>query len=154
VIVFGLLIGLVTINKILSLEDMTIREKLFVRLPFSVYSGWITISSVTSIITLLISIRWQGFGVSEYIWVIFLLVLITMIVTYRSQKDKDLVYCLTVIWAYIGILYKHVSKDALNGQYPQVITTTIISIAVLVIGAGYLILRKKKHRIQSIDNEV
>jgi hypothetical protein len=145
-IIFGLLIGLITFNRILSHEDMTLGEKLLVRLLFSVYFGWITISSVTSIFTLMVSIRAKGFGIPEYIWSIFILVVITTIVSYRTQINKDLAYCFTVIWAYIGILYKHVSENALNGLYPQLIVTTIICIVVLILGAGYLIFRKKKHR--------
>jgi hypothetical protein len=151
VIIFGLLIGLITFNKILSLEDMTISEKLFVRLPFSVYYGWITISSVTNIFTLMVSIRSQVFGIPEYIWSIIVLVLITAIVSYRTQINKDLVYCLTVIWAYVGILYERVSENAMNGQYLKLITTTIICIVVLILGAGYLILRKKKNSTQKIE---
>jgi hypothetical protein len=54
-----------------------------------------------------------------------------------------MVYGFTVIWGYIGILVKHISKLNLSGKYPDIITTIIVCIIVLTVGEGYLYLSKK-----------
>jgi len=95
---------------------------------------------------LLVSIRWNGLEISDTIRTIIILVLLFCIVTYRTFKNKDIAYCLAVIWAYVGILVKHTSETELNGQYPQIILSVIVCIVLLTLEVGYLyhhLLRKK-----------
>ena len=44
-------------------EKLDQKEKLFIRLPFSVYFGWITVATIANITTLLVDIGWNGFGI-------------------------------------------------------------------------------------------
>jgi len=44
-------------------------------------------------------------------------------------KDKNIFYALVLIWAYLGILIKHVSANGFGGQYTSVIVTVLVSMA-------------------------
>ena len=140
-----MLVCLIYINRALSLEDLSKKEKIMIRLPFSIYYGWITVATVANVSILLVSIRWKGFGLPESFWTIVILVIILLITSYRTQQNKDPVYGLTIIWGYIGVLVKHISKFGLDGKYPEIIGTIIICIILLVTGEGYLYLVRKKH---------
>ena len=145
--IFIILMCLNIICKALSTEELTNREKLLIRLPFSIYFGWITVATIANIMILLVSIRWNGLEIFEAIKIMIILALVFCIVTYSTFKNKDIAYCFTVIWAYVGILVKHTSETELNGQYPQIILTVIVCIVLFVVEAGYLYIHllKKKH---------
>ncbi len=147
VIVTILVIALSIINKTLSQENLSKSEKVFVRLPFSIGYGYMLMWLIINTITLLKSIRWNFLGISEEIWMIGVLAFVLCIVSYRTQKNKDIAYCLTVLWVYIGILMKHILKSELDGQYAEVIIALIIYILILLGNAGYLMISNRKREL-------
>ena len=54
----------------IGFEKVSFREKLFVHVPISVYIGWITVATIANVTAVLVTIGWDGFGVSEEIWAI------------------------------------------------------------------------------------
>lgn len=124
-----LLILLIKIADILRVEKMTSVEKLFISAPFSVYFGWITVAAIANITVFLVSIRWNGFGIADFIWTSIILLVGTLIGILRMHKDKNFTYGLVLIWAYLGILLKHLSADGFDRQYPGVIFTVITCLA-------------------------
>jgi hypothetical protein len=88
---FLLLATLVAIYMRLNIgkSAVSLREKLAVHLPFSVYLGWITIASIANVAVFLFSENWDGFGISQETWatliiIIALLVTLLVIVTRRD----------------------------------------------------------------------
>ncbi|MFW6378770.1 MAG: hypothetical protein ACOCZV_01995, partial [Nanoarchaeota archaeon] len=49
---------------------------------------------------------------------------------------------LVFIWAYLGILLKHLSPDGFAGQYPSVIVTVIICLILFGVVVGRLVYKK------------
>ena len=133
-----LLISLIKITDIINKEKLSTKEKYFVRLPFSVYFGWITVATIANITVFLVSINWNGFGISEQIWTVVILLAGLLIGALRMMKDKILAYGFVLVWAYVGILIKHLSADGFARQYEEVIITVIISIITFVIGLVYI----------------
>jgi len=89
------------------------REKLAVHLPFSVYLGWITIASIANVSVELVSIKWDGFGISQETWaylIIFVAMVIALIVI---ATRKDVAYELVIIWALIGISVKQSGNQSI-----------------------------------------
>lgn len=130
VIMLVLLVTLILLADILNKEKFTFLEKSFLRLPFSVYFGWITVATIANITVLLVSINWNGWGISEQIWTIIILLVGMLIGIVRALKDKNIPYISVLIWAYAGILLKHMSENGFSGQYPNIILTLIISMVV------------------------
>lgn len=134
-----ILVCLIMIANRLSAEEFSAREKIFIRLPFSIYFGWITVATIANVTTFLVSIGWGGsLGASDQFWMIIVLLVGTAIGIARMRQDRDIAYGLVILWAYAGILNKHISPTEFAGQYPSVIIFAIITIIILVVAKVFL----------------
>jgi uncharacterized membrane protein (UPF0136 family) len=131
-IMAALLILLIKIADTLRGETMTVQEKIFVSIPFSVYFGWITVAAIANVTVFLVSIGWNGFGIADFIWTSIILLVGATIGIFRMHKDQNIAYGLVLIWAYLGILLKHSSVGDFGGQYPSIIVTTSVCLALFV----------------------
>ena len=138
-----LLITLIKIADMVNTRKLTGKQKLFIRLPFSVYFGWITVATIANITALLVSIQWNGFGISESIWTCLILVIGLVIGILRMNKDWNSTYGLVFVWAYSGILLKHVSPSGFDGNYPYIMGTIAVCLAVLLINIGRILLKRR-----------
>jgi hypothetical protein len=121
-----LLFLLIKIADICRLEKFTTLQKVLISAPFSIYFGWITVASIANVTVFLVSIGWNGFGLADFIWTILILFVGALIGILRSLKDKNIFYVLVLIWAYLGILFKHLSVSGFDGQYPSIIVSVIV----------------------------
>ncbi|NMB48754.1 tryptophan-rich sensory protein [Candidatus Kuenenbacteria bacterium] len=121
IIIIAMLVSLIKIADILRAS----KERWLVRLPFSVYFGWITVATIANITVLLVSLGWNGFGLSEVFWTVLILIVGAVIGSWRLMHDRCIPYGLVLLWAYGAILSKHLSAAAFNGQYPAVIWTVV-----------------------------
>lgn len=121
-----LLFLLIKIADICHLEKFTTLQKVLISAPFSIYFGWITVASIANVTVFLVSIGWNGFGLADFIWTILILFVGALIGILRSLKDKNIFYVLVLIWAYLGILFKHLSVSGFDGQYPSIIVSVIV----------------------------
>ncbi len=64
----------------ISKSPVLLRERIAVHAPFSVYFGWITIASIANVAAALVSVGWDGFGLSSETWGI-LVVIIALLTT-------------------------------------------------------------------------
>lgn len=137
-----LLFLLIKIADILGKEKLLSWQRVFIGAPFSIYFGWITIATVANITVFLVSIGWNGFGISDVVWTSLILLIAALIGILRMRKDNSVAYGLVLIWAYLGILLKHLSVDGYNGQYPMVIATAVVCV-ILYMGVLVKIILKK-----------
>ncbi len=144
VLMLVILFSLIAINFMTKNAVLSGRERLFIRLPFSVYFGWITVATIANVTTLLVDMGWNGFGISESIWTIMILAVGAAIGILTMFFFRDMAYGLVFIWAYSGILYKHISPDGFDGAYIFVIIAASISIFLFVMAEGYLFFSKRK----------
>lgn len=146
ILIVTILVLLIAINVIIKKEDLSLKEKFFIRLPFSVYFGWITVATIANITVYLVSIGWKGFGIGENIWAMIILLVGVLIGGLTTIKQRDIAYGLVLIWAYGGIYSKHISESGWNSEYPLVIATITISLGILVLTLLYTFYRKGKDR--------
>jgi len=128
-----LLITLIHISSYFEGGSLSIKENLFLRVPFSVYFGWITVATVANITILLVKWNWDGFGLSSQFWTILILVVTLGIASAVIHFKRDLAYGLVIIWAFGGIIAKHLDKNGWNGQYPYVLYTLYACLAILIL---------------------
>ena len=126
-------------SKTIRKEYLTTREKLLIKLPFSVSYGWATIAVVSHTVILLVSIGWDGFGIPEPAWIVLLIAMLTAFVIHRGIRNKDFAYYLAVLWAYIGILLRHMENNGFAGHYPVVIVALISGMIAIAVGIIYLL---------------
>jgi hypothetical protein len=130
---------LIVINQVIKSEQLTEREDFFIKLPFSVYFGWITIATIANATTLLVSLGWNGFGLADATWAIIIIFVGMIIGLATTLKNRDIAYGLVLIWAYAGIWVKHTSSSGFSSQYPSVITTVIVCLIIFVLAEAYVI---------------
>lgn len=143
VLMIVILVCLILISKTINSNKLSKEERLFIRLPFSVYFGWITVATIANATTLLVSLGWDGFGISETVWTIIVLVMGMVIGIAVINNNVDFAYGLALIWAYYGILVKHISENGFNGEYPSIIVTVVVCIIIFIITLINLFIRKK-----------
>lgn len=137
-----LLILLIKIADILRAEQFFVLEKLFIKTPFSVYFGWITVAAIANITVFLVSVGFKGFGIKDFVWTSIILLVGALIGILRMLKDRSVPYGLVLVWAYSGILLKHISATGFNRQYPSVIVTVIVCL-VAFLGTIFILAYKK-----------
>ena len=141
-----ILVSLILTNQRIRSSALTQKEKLFVAGPFSVYFGWITVATIANTVTLLVSMGWNRFGVSEAAWTAVALLAGTLIGVLVTLKNKDVLYGLVLIWAFAGILYKHVSPAMFNSSYPLVIGAAIAAIAIVLVAVIVAGVKRAKNK--------
>ncbi|ALB46569.1 hypothetical protein [Clostridium beijerinckii] len=141
ILMIVILVSLVLIIKTVKKEELSLREKLFLKLPFSIYYGWITIATIANAVVLMVSLGLRNIGMSE-IYTSIIIVLGVFLGIRIMLKNKDIAYGLVIIWAYIGILIKHTAQDGFGGQYHLIINSLIISLVLLTLIEVYLILKR------------
>lgn len=133
-----LLVALIMLADVINKKEFSLTEKICLRLPFSIYFGWITVATIANISVFLVSINWDGFGIAESIWTIIVLLVGAAIGIIRGIKDRNISYLAVFIWAYGGILLKHTSAEGFAGGYPNIITTLFVCLALFLGTIGWI----------------
>lgn len=108
------------------------KEYVAVRLPFTVYFGWITVATIANITTWLVSIGFNGGPFKPGVWMVAIVFVGLAIAIMTAARNRDPAYVAVFIWAYIGILLKHLSDQGFKGMYPSVIIAVTICITLLM----------------------
>jgi hypothetical protein len=128
VLMFLLLVTLIAIYLRLNIGKSTVplREKLAVHLPFSVYLGWITIASIANVAVMLVSVGWDGFGISQETWATLIIIIALIITLLVIAMRRDVAYGLVIIWALSGIAVK-------QGENQTIVTLIEVSAGIILI---------------------
>jgi len=145
-----ILLCLILINKAINKQELTRRDKFFIRLPFSVYFGWITVAAVANVTVLLVSLGWNGFGLSEELWTVIILIVAALIGTVTSITNMDMAYDAVLIWAYFGILAKHISQSGYSWEYPAVVITAASCLVLFAAVLVFIFLSRRRTGGQKI----
>jgi hypothetical protein len=139
---FLLLASLILIYTRLGIgkSPVPLREKLAVHVPFSVYLGWITIASIANVSVTLVSVNWNGFGISSEIWASLIIIVALVITLLVLATRRDIAYGLVIVWALIGIAVKQ------SGNQNIVTLTEASAIVILLALAATILLGKFKRR--------
>ena len=143
-IMIVLLVSLIIIALDIKKSKLSFRDILFIKLPFSIYFGWITVATIANITAMLVAIGWNGFGISDATWTIIILIIGAIIGIITTIYLKNCPYTFSIIWAYIAIIVNHCSKNGFNKAYPGIIWTSSICLALLLASVIYVFITKKK----------
>lgn len=139
-----ILLCLIIINVRLHSTKLDVNEKICVRLPFSIYFGWITVATIANVTVFFVSIGWDGWGLSDQVWTIIIIIVGLMISMATTWKHQDIAYGLVVLWAYSGILIKHLASNGFDGEYPAIIITVVSSLVAILLTLLLVIIKRKR----------
>lgn len=146
VLMLIILVSLIIINGMTVKADLSFKEKFFIRLPFSVYFGWITVATIANITAYFVSIDWNGFGLSDQTWTVIILLVGTVIGIATLLKNWVASYGFVLVWAYVGIYNQHVSPEGWNEAYPGIILTVSICIVLLTLLSLWVLVKRRKRK--------
>lgn len=101
-----------------------------VRVPFSLYLGWITVATIANASYVLLDGGFNGFGIDFVTWGAIMIAIGGIIAGVFAYLNSDLAYAAVIVWAFAGIIgrYPDVGVVAL----PAGILAALVAIAALV----------------------
>lgn len=126
-----LLVALIKCLFLIVSAKLTPQERLWIQRPFSIYLGWIMVATIANITALLVKWNWNAFGMTEAAMTGTILLIGMMITGLTILKFKDSSIGAVVLWAYYGILVRHVGAKGFGGMYPSVVNIVIAAVAVI-----------------------
>ena len=112
----------------------TIDRRNFLQIPFGLYLGWISVATVANITAWLVSRQWTGFGLSEKLWTEIMIGVATLLAVLMVYSWRNIPYALAVIWALLGITWKH--QQLFGVPFSTVIVTAYAGILLLLLLVG------------------
>lgn len=148
VAMLGLLLSLIAIYFRLGIgrEPVSRAETWSVRIPFSIYLGWVTVATIANATSLLDYLRWGGWGISEQVWAVIMLAVGLLIATAVAITRSDTAYMLVIVWAFAGIGVKHAGA-------PLVGTSAWLAAGLALLVAGWTLVRKARSRRSAFATE-
>ncbi|HAS74602.1 MAG TPA: lantibiotic ABC transporter permease [Clostridiales bacterium UBA8960] len=148
-LMFTILFSLLRCMRWIGSAKLTSQERLWIKKPFSIYLGWILVATIANMTVLFVKWDWQFWGISESA-ITGTILLIGMVISGLSVlKFKDSLIGAVVLWAYYGILVKHIGVKGFNQMYPSVVNITIASIA----GIISVMIYNSYHRIEALKQK-
>jgi hypothetical protein len=108
-----------------------------VRVPFSIYLGWISVATIANVSDVLDFVGWNQFGISDGTWMIAILAVVVALAGVMNYIRRDIAYTAVLLWALAGIGVKFPAQG--------IVTTAIwvaFGLVALTLAGSYLIKRK------------
>lgn len=132
-IMLGLLFTLTVINIQLNQE-----KQQFLKVIFGVYLGWILIATIANATAGLVSIQWNGFGLSEVTWTIILICAGILVASFNMIRLENPYLAISVAWAFLGIVIKR------SADQPTIVLTAKIAMVLVLLAGAFTIYRMVK----------
>lgn len=110
------------------------------RLPFSLYTGWITVASIANISCLQIAMGWDNMGLSAVDWTLLKLAIAGAIGAAVILRLRDIPYVLVIAWAAYGIASRQVATPEVVGA------AATLSLLATLLAVAEVIRRAYSHR--------
>ncbi len=109
----------------------------WLRVPFSLYFAWICVALIANVTIMLVALDAPLLGLREETWLIMVLVIAAAIGIVTVLTTRDVAFGLVFIWAFAGILSRHVSAAGLNMAYPSAVSVLSVFIVALIVTNVY-----------------
>lgn len=121
----------IVVNNKMELTNGPLKRFAFVWWPFCIYSGWISVALITNIAAYLTKINWNGFGISEVFWTIFMIGAAGGINIFMIWNRNMREFALVGVWALVAIAVAN------REEMPIIVQTSIIMAAIIFINIAF-----------------
>jgi hypothetical protein len=122
-------------------KEVSFRQEntFWITVPFGLYTGWLSVATITNIAVWLKDAGWQGGAFGEPTWTVIMIAIALALGIVVSYRFKDLSFPLVIAWATFAIYI------ARKNEHSTVATTALITAVIMIlwaIGYGLWLLRK------------
>lgn len=143
VIIVGMLITALVMHRMLEIGKTKVYGlERVLRLPFSLYAGWLTAATILNTSGVLAVNDWNALGVAYPVWGVIMLFIATVIGLLTRFRWNDPVYGAVFVWAFAGVVIARpeiplvaVSAGAL---------AVVFALSLLMPTTGFLFGRRRK----------
>ena len=116
VIIVGMLVTALFMHRTLGIGRTRVYglERLL-RVPFSLYAGWLTVATVVNAAGVLVVSGWDGFVLGHLVWGVAMLVVASAIGLVTRFRWDDPVYGAVFVWALVGVSLKRPDVPVVAG---------------------------------------
>lgn len=125
-------------------NDKIKKDNLFnlcIKLPISLYLGWITVATIANATVVLFNIGFTGSPIPPQIWSTLLIVIAGILGSLFILNKRDIIYSIVILWSTFGIAYKFSSEISIVSGV--IITWIMILFSILIIFYKDKILNKR-----------
>lgn len=115
-----------------SQTDTPAGERWAVRLPFSIYLGWITVATVANAAHVFVHAGWKGEPFGALPWLIIMYLVALVLAALMAFLRHDVAYLLVLVWAFAGIAVNYSSMTGVLIS-SVVFALVVAMLAVLVV---------------------
>lgn len=115
-------------------SNVSMSERWFVRLPFSVYLGWVTVATIANTTILFVHWGWSGAPGGPQCWTVLTLAAAVGIAWAALWQRRDAAFALVIAWALFGIF----SKRTADLSTPDGWVETAAAAGLAIVGIGLI----------------
>jgi len=83
--------------------DLDAFQRWLMKVPFSIYLGWISVATIANASQVLFFYNWGGWGIPAAVWAVVMLITALIIGLIMNWRENDIPYVLVLVWAFAGI---------------------------------------------------
>lgn len=122
---------LLLLYSLIRLYLITRPDRWALRVPVSIYLGWITVATIANATALLVALGWKGGFLSEPAWAIIMMTIAVVLSSIIRFRHRDPYYQVVVIWAIFGIYLKFIGSTLPSASSMQVVALILIGLMTL-----------------------
>jgi len=117
----------------------------FVKVPISVYLGWISVATIANITTLLVDHGITDLGLGAANWAAIMFAIAGLLGLYMVWSRKDIFFAAVILWASYGAYSKRIIDGSDQDSIVELITQgNIIAMAVAILVGIFLVFKSNK----------
>jgi len=95
-------------------------DNIFILTMSSMYLGWISVATIANVTALLVSMGWNGWGMTEPMWASIMIIIAAILGITAVFSKQDIPFALVIIWALWGIYSK---QSPIETEASQMVAT-------------------------------
>ena len=131
-IMLGLLsVLIVAFKKANTEKNLSMKLKIWTKLPFTIYLAWISVATIANIAALLVSLNWKGGFLSEQVWTVIMMSVAAGLAFVITARLRAFWFSAVIMWALLGIFLKMRESDSEFIVYTSLLLIMILAINIL-----------------------
>ena len=120
ILMIVILVTLILSYRIINIKDSNVKptfgQRFFVQLPFSLYTGWISVAFIANLSIVQADLGLNSFILSPTNWTLLKLAFTGAVGSLVLLIRKDIIFTLVIAWAGFGISVKQISAAQISGS--------------------------------------